>query len=250
MMMCPQCGRAYPDDLMYCLQDGSALSPDPSAAGEEPTVIRAPRRTGPAIASTIPGRKSAGWLKLAVPAVLLLTVAAVAAVAAILFLRPMLESSSIDRASAPANTPSSAPRPAENLTPSSPSPTPSPAETETPARTVERRENRNPDETDETDNPEDGAGDGFTDPGPERISFRRGSASDTVAGRIAEERSFLLYTMAGQQLSARVRSADNCVEFADGGTSTGFSTRQGDSRVTIVNNCDRPSRFSLSVTVR
>src|SRR5215203_925759 len=113
MRMCPQCGRVYADDLMYCLQDGSALSPEPpTVAEEEPTVVRAPRRTGPAIASTIPARRSTGWLKWAVPAILLLFLAAVAAVAAILFLRPMLAPSSNDQAAAPANAMPSPQRPA------------------------------------------------------------------------------------------------------------------------------------------
>src|SRR5687767_12310445 len=104
MMMCPQCGRVYADDLMYCLQDGSALAAEPATiAEEEPTVVRAPRRTGPAVASTISPRRSAGWLKWAVPAILLLILAVVAAVAAILFLRPMLTPSSNDRVAAPAN---------------------------------------------------------------------------------------------------------------------------------------------------
>src|SRR5688500_15579122 len=105
MRMCPECGRTYADDMIYCLQDGSALSPEPPSAdaGEEPTVVRAPRRTGPAIAANISDRRSTGWLKWAVPAVLLLVVAAVAAIAAILFLRPMLVPSSNEQAAPPVN---------------------------------------------------------------------------------------------------------------------------------------------------
>lgn len=247
--MCPQCGRTYADDMIYCLQDGSALSPEPAsaAAGEEPTVVRAPRRTGPAIAANLSGRRSTGWLKWAIPAVLLLIVAAVAAIAAVLFLRPMLVPSS-DEQAAPTNASPSPQRPAENR-PAFPSPTPTPARMETPARTEAPRENRN---TGESEEPDDNADrdERFSDPGPSRITFRRGADGETVAGRISRERSFLLYTMAGQRLNARVQSGDGCVEFAGGGTSTAFSTPQGDNRVTIVNNCDRPARFTLSVTVR
>ena len=248
--MCPQCGRMYADDLMFCLQDGSVLAPDSAAAAaEEPTVVRAPRRTNasPAAAATGPARRSRGWLKWALPAVLLLIGAAVAAIVAILFLRPMLVPSSDDQAAVPANTaPSNRQRPVENRPPP-PSPTPSPARTETPARSEERRDVRNSDEAPAED---DDGGDRFTDPGPARITFSRGAVGETVTGRIAGERSFLLYTMAGQRLNARVQSPDGCVKFAGGGTSTSFSTSQGDSRVTIVNNCDRPARFTLSVTVR
>jgi len=249
MKMCPQCGRMYADDLTFCLQDGSVLAPEPpEAAGEEPTVVRAPRRTEPAVAQPRPASSGAGWLKWAIPAVLLLIVAAVVAIAAVLLLRPMLVPSTNEQAAVPANTNSRQQRPAENrpaFPTSSPTPTSTPARTATPARNVEPSENRNSDVSVDPD-----GGEPFTDPGPARVTFRRGSVGETVAGRIAEERSFLLYTMAGQSLSARVRSAGNCVEFADGGTSTGFSTSQGDSRVTIVNNCDRPARFTLSITVR
>ena len=248
MKMCPQCGRMYADDLTFCLQDGSVLVPEPpEAVGEEPTVVRAPRRADATAPRTVPARKNSGWLKWAIPAVLLLIVAAVVAVGAVLLLRPMLVPSSNEQAAAPVNTPSRPQRPAENrpafpspTSSPSPSPTPTPARTPSPSRADEPSDNRNPD---------DDAGD-FTDPGPSRITFRRGAVGETVAGRISEERSFVLYTMAGQTLSARVRSPGSCVEFADGGTSTRFATPQGDSRVTILNNCDRPTRFTLSVTVR
>jgi hypothetical protein len=248
MKMCPQCGRMYADDLTFCLQDGSVLAPEPpEAAGEEPTVVRAPRRTEPAVAHPRPASSSAGWLKWAIPAVLLLIVAAVVAIAAVLLLRPMLVPSTNEQAAVPANTNSRQQRPAENRPafPSS-SPSPTPAKTGTPAKNDEPHDNRDPGPSTTPDVGEDR----FTDPGPARITFRRGAVGDTVAGRIAKERSFVLQTIAGQRLSAQVRSAGNCVEFSGGGTSTGFSTSQGDSRVTIVNICDRPARFTLSITVR
>ena len=250
--MCPQCGRTYADDLIYCLQDGSALAPEPNSAAEpeEPTVVRPPRRAGgaPMTSGMGPAGRSAGWVKWAIPAALLLLLAAAAAVAAILFLRPMLSPSSDEQAAAPTATPAGRQRPAEDR-PAFPSPTPTPSKTETPAITEVPRENRNTDESEEQDD-ETGGDERFSDPGPSRITFRRGADGETVTGRISRERSFLLYTMAGQRLSARVQSGAGCVEFAGGGTSTGFSTSQGDSRVRIVNNCDRPARFTLSVTVR
>ena len=223
------------------------LAPEPpEAGGEEPTVIRSPKRTEPATAQPLPVKKSSGWLQWTIPAVLLLIIAAIAAVAAILFLRPMLVPSTNEQAAVPANTNSRQQRPTDNR-PAFPSLSPSP----TPAKTTPAKND------DARDNPDTGVNansndneDRFTDPGTSRITFRRGAVSETVTGRIAQERLFVLQTMAGQRLNAQVRSADDCVEFSDGGTSTGFQTSQGDSRLTIVNSCDRPARFSLSVTVR
>ncbi|MGD9560749.1 MAG: hypothetical protein AB7F88_01035 [Pyrinomonadaceae bacterium] len=90
----------------------------------------------------------------------------------------------------------------------------------------------------------------FNDPGTTRIKFRRGRVGETVSGTVGRQRSFALRTLAGQYLSSTVRSPGGCVTFTDGGSSTGYPTRTGDSFLTIRNNCDTPSRFSLSVSVR
>jgi hypothetical protein len=83
-----------------------------------------------------------------------------------------------------------------------------------------------------------------------RIRFGRGKVSQTVSGRIGESRSYLLYTLDGQSLSATVRSPGGCVTFAGGGTSTGFTTSTGDQSLRLENNCGRPAAFSMTVRVQ
>ena len=90
----------------------------------------------------------------------------------------------------------------------------------------------------------------FNDPGTTRISFRRGSIGETVSGTIGRQRSFVLRTLAGQYLSASVRSTDGCVTFTDGGSTTGYPTGLGDSYLYLRNNCAGAVRFRLFVTVR
>ena len=82
-----------------------------------------------------------------------------------------------------------------------------------------------------------------------RINFSRGSVSQTVAGSVGSERSFVLAARSGQYLSASV-SGGGCVTFRGGSSSAGFTTSSGDNRLTLVNNCNTESSFSLTVAIR
>lgn len=91
-----------------------------------------------------------------------------------------------------------------------------------------------------------------TDPAvdsPARISFRRGSAQETIAGVVAHNKSYVLKAKAGQYLSATV-TANGCVAFNTGSTSMNFVTANGDNWITVVNNCAAQSSFNLTVDVR
>lgn len=90
----------------------------------------------------------------------------------------------------------------------------------------------------------------FSDPGTARLSFRRGSVGTTTSGTVGRARNYVLRTMAGQYLTASVSSSGGCAVFGSGGSTTQFSTNRGDTTLSIRNNCDRPTKFSLSVTVR
>ncbi|MDQ4122397.1 MAG: hypothetical protein M3209_13240 [Acidobacteriota bacterium] len=83
-----------------------------------------------------------------------------------------------------------------------------------------------------------------------RIKFRSGSVGETVSGSIGAERSFVLYTLSGQYLSANVNSGNGCVVFRNGSTSTSFVTSRGDTYLYLKNNCGETASFSLTVTVR
>ena len=83
-----------------------------------------------------------------------------------------------------------------------------------------------------------------------RIKFRRGSVEETISGNIGSERSFVLYTLSGQYLSASVSSGDGCVVFANGSTTTIYTTSKGDSYLRLKNNCGGGASFSLTVYIR
>ncbi len=83
-----------------------------------------------------------------------------------------------------------------------------------------------------------------------RIKFRRGSVEETISGNIGSERSFVLYTLSGQYLSASISSGNGCVVFANGSTSTSYTTAKGDSYLRLKNNCGGGANFNLTVYVR
>lgn len=83
-----------------------------------------------------------------------------------------------------------------------------------------------------------------------RIKFRRGSVEETISDNIGSERSFVLYTLSGQYLSASVSSGNGCVVFANGSTSTSYTTSKGDSYLRLKNNCGGGANFNLTVYVR
>ena len=84
---------------------------------------------------------------------------------------------------------------------------------------------------------------------PARISFQRGSTGETISGSLARGRNYVLRAKAGQQLSATVSSANNCIVFSTGTTTVNFTTVKGDNSLSLVNNCGAQSTFSLSVSI-
>ena len=83
-----------------------------------------------------------------------------------------------------------------------------------------------------------------------RISFRRGRAEETVTGSVNNFRSFVLYAKDGQDLTARIRSEGRCVTFDGGLSRLSYPTDEGDNELSIVNNCDTPANFTMSVSIR
>jgi hypothetical protein len=254
MKQCPQCGSIYSDDtLNFCLTDRSGLVP--FAENEDtPTVIRDHRaapethiitdRTTVQETSIVTGGVSPifKYLALGLTAVILLM--AIGAFAAWSFLR-----SGSGQTTAAANTaeptPETAARQAtienrntanENTSTnksSAKSPTPSPQPSATPDETKSGDDDTPP-----------------PDPGTGRIAFKKGSDSKVFSGMVTDRRSYVLRTMSGQRLSASVRSPDGCVTLDGSGTSVEFTTPSGDVSLRVVNGCDKPSPFTLSVTVR
>ena len=234
MKRCPHCGQIYTDDLLYCLQDGNELLPQ-YIETETPTVVRTPKTT-----SQRSGKPYLKYLAIALVALLALGIAGAAGA---YFVWTKL-SGETDRAVAnptPRPTPSATAQPAKSPPLQNKEPQTPPANAATPKpRASENTNGSAPDD----DGPE------LVDPSTTRITFRRGRESETVTGYVTANRDFLLRTVSGQNLSARVTSERDCVTFPDGERAVGFVTPQGDSRLTLINNCQSLGRFRLSVTVR
>ena len=229
MKRCPQCGQIYTDDLLYCLQDGKELLPQ-YIETETPTIVRPPQKTQQ--------RSGKPYLKyLAIGLVALVAMGIAGAAGAYVVWNKL--AAGTNRAAAdptPRATPSASLQPTRTpaLQEKEPQSTPANLTTPTPSREPDK-------DIDEST---------FADPGTTRISFRRGGVGETVSGRINKNRDFVLRTLAGQYLTARVTSQRDCVEFPDGEADVEFETPQGDSRLTLVNNCPAPVSFRLTVTVR
>ena len=234
MKTCPQCGKTYPDEYAFCLSDGAPLNlPPPNFSDEQPTVVRptAPRKR-PAT-STILLFILAGLLTLAL--------GAAAGVLYVFWPRQASNETAKTNTStsptpSPANRTASEPKetPENNTRPQpTPSPTPSPDD---------RPPTSQPPEPPDTDY--------GPDPGTTRISFRRGRAEETVTGSVNNFRSFVLYAKNGQDLTARIRSDRRCVTFDGGNSRISYPTDEGDNELSIVNNCDTPANFTLSVSIR
>jgi cytoskeletal protein RodZ len=89
-----------------------------------------------------------------------------------------------------------------------------------------------------------------TDPPTARITFHRGSVQETVTGTVVKKRSYVLRTLSGQTLSASIRSGGSCVAFSNGSASLTYETEQGDSNLTVINNCASPANFNMTVFIR
>jgi hypothetical protein len=216
---CPQCHQTYPDDLAFCLSDGSPLS-NPS---EVATVVKP--RTAP----------RSGWTKLVIALLAGLLALSLGITAAVLyFFWPRRSETpantnqvAVANSNRPAETPTATPQPTQSATPT---PTRSPRPSETPASEDERPVG--------------------SDPGPTRISFGAGRTSSTVNGEVWRQRTYLLYASEGQRLNARINSPDECASFSNGSRSIGFSTSSGNNALTVINECDDAASFSLTVSIR
>ena len=84
-----------------------------------------------------------------------------------------------------------------------------------------------------------------------RIRFAKGrtsaTASDTLGGNAT--RTYSLGARSGQTLSGNVSSRNGCVEFTEGDTSTSFITLNGNNYISITNNCNRGTGFTLTVSI-
>ncbi len=251
MKRCPRCSQIYTDDLSFCLSDGTpliALLEEP----EQATVVGSGRQKHAAQSTASSGL----WLKLlAGLAVLVFGFIALGGIALWVFwprdIVVVPGNGNISNVSTPTPIPTST---------RTPTPTPVPTATRDDTIDTEREkldqerkrleEERRRLEEEKRKPPVTPEPPRFNDPGTTRIAFRRGSVGETVSGTVGRQRSYVLRTMAGQYLSASVRSPGGCVTFSDGGSSTGYSTRSADSFLYLRNNCGEPSRFSMSVTVR
>ena len=230
MKTCPQCGKTYPDEYAFCLSDGAPLPPNqPTFSEEQPTVVR------PAVPRK---RRGAGTILLFILAGLL-TLALGAAAGLLYVFWPRQAKNEAAQTTAP-----SSPTPAANRPASEPRPTPETQRTPSPTPSPD-------DDTSTTPKPPAPPGnENSRDPGTARISFRRGRSDETVAGTVNNSRSFVLYAKNGQNLSARIRSDRRCVTFDGGSGRISYPTDEGDNVISIVNNCDSPANFSLSVNIR
>jgi len=232
MKRCPSCGQIYTDDLLYCLQDGNELLPQ-YIETETPTVVRPPRTEQP--------RPVKPYLKYLAIALIALFAMGIAGAVGAYFVWNKLSAedgrSAADRTPHPSPTASVQPARSPAMQNKEPQDKPANIDRPAPPSPSANANGREPD-------------DDFADPGTTRITFRRGRVSESVSGRIYENRDFVLRTLSGQYLAARVTSERNCVEFAGGESAIEFETPQGDSRLTLINNCPATVPFKLNITVR
>ena len=262
MKRCPHCSQTYSDDLRFCLADGTPLAQIVPITEEETLV----RPTAPAHPTIVQPRRrgvSPVFMYLSVGLLLLLFLFAGAFGLWMLWPRDNSVAANTEVSKKAANSSASqTPTPEKTPSPSpSPTATPPPANNEANRKAeqdaIERErqrlaeERRKLEEAKKNDAPDQTpAPPAVTDPGATRITFRRGSVGEAVPGIIAKRRTFVIRALAGQQLTARVRSAGGCVLFDHGSAATAFQTAAGDNHLTLINNCGEPARFRLVTTVR
>ena len=222
MKSCPHCRRTFPDEYSFCLTDGTPLQ-GIGELTEEPTVVR----ENPVVKA----RKSGSVLIYILAGLLSFSLGITIAVLYFFWPRQRV-------ADAPVNTISATASPSPTATKPSPSP---------------ERVSRTPAPSNSNDHLQDGdAASEITapDPGPTKITFRPGRIQETVSGRVNDRRSFVLYARESQQLAARISSPNDCVNFDTGDSSVRYTTNTGNNVLTILNSCDRPATFQLSVSIR
>ena len=228
MKTCPQCGKTYPDEYAFCLSDGAPLNA-PAPVDEEPTVVRPHSRTSQRMAmSTILLFILAG----------ILTLALGATIAILYAFWPRL--GAVEQAKTTEATPTATPTP--NRPEPSPSPT-APPQRPAPPPTPEEDGTTLEETAPAVDAP-------TTDPGRTRITFGRGRIEETLSGSVSRNRSFVLYAKSGQNLTARVRSEEDCVQIDGESPRISYETNAGDNVINLVNTCDAPARFTMSVRIR
>ena len=85
---------------------------------------------------------------------------------------------------------------------------------------------------------------------PTRVNFHRGSVEETVTGSVSVGRTYLFRTRRGQYLSASVSSDNDCVLFPNSLTIVRMETNEGDTGMTLLNNCKTAADFSMTVSIR
>jgi hypothetical protein len=234
MKRCPLCGRTFPDEYSFCLTDGTPLQT--FTAAEAPAILGVAPLTEEATVvkerPTVRRSRARGIIIFVLAALLSLSLGITAAV--LYFFWPRLSSNQPPQiaTASPTPTASAAASPTPTLT-ATPTPTASPISTPSPQRTDEPAPPPEP-----------------SDPGTTRITFRAGRVHETVSGRVSDQRSFILSARPGQTLSAEIDSEEGCVKFAIGDSAVQYRTRAGDNSLTILNSCDGPARFTLSVSIR
>ena len=260
MKQCPQCGSIYTDEsLNFCLTDRANLVSVGDAddaqtvirdrpAAQETAVIQGPATT---VAETHELREASGvspvFKYLAIGLGLFLVLLTIGGFAAWSLLRSRSEQTT-SMANASNATPAVGARPVTTDNKNTPnsnsntsdnknaerSPTPTPAGS--PGRATDQEP-----ADDEPPPP---------DPAEGRINFKKGTDNKVFRGMVSNQRSYVLRTMSGQQLSASVSSPNRCVTFEGGSGSVSMTTPSGDVSLTVFNSCDEPSSFTLSVKVR
>ena len=237
MKQCPQCNQAYGDDtLRYCLADGTPRVQVYSAT-EQPTVVLPAAEPAPITNKVVVGGVHPLFKYLALGLAALLLLFAGGGLA--LFLLWPISNPPAANNSERTTIPTQSPTPVVNS-----SRTPPERPQRSPADDKNGQEQTGPPAT-KTPPPRS-----IVDPGVTRITFRRGRVGETVSGNLNQKREFVLRTMAGQSLSATVRSANGCAVFDNGDSSSSLITSAGDTYLRVENSCDDPTRFSLTVTVR
>ena len=246
MKRCPQCQQTFLDEYSYCLSDRTPLVPLADAP-EEATVVTA----SPLGASPRPKGAGVNPLFAYLSIALLALVAGGAGVYWMTSGSGDSPSSSNDIAAT--KPPVSEPNPVQSPAPPGSQKTdslnPTVLATNQPQKPtpVNKPADTPKAEVSEPTRPEQAAPQNYL---TARIKFRRGRVEETVSGTISSERGYVLYTLAGQQLSARIRSGGNCVVFRNGSTTTSYTTSSGDSYLRLKNNCGDAAQFGLTVQVR
>jgi hypothetical protein len=245
MKQCPLCSRTYGDQaLTFCAADGQKLIDlDAGPAGaDQPTSVLS-RAALPAITTQLSRLRRPKLLTYGLAALGVLLVAFLGAAFAVWMMwngdRAQGRAETTAGATSNDETTQDFQRPAMNIS----TPTPE-RQTKLETNEVNSAQTAQPGKERPV---EDQARD---DAGTSRITFAPGSVGRNLSGIVTRRKDYVLWAREGQSLAANVRSPNGCVEFESGGSSVRYQTRAGDSVLRLRNNCNSPTKFSLSVNVR